>query len=133
MDKGPLFNKRKDKITHLSNVHSTRWLEPIIANGLGLLLQKVQQLILLDTLLSNTPHNPELLLQAHPINNIFQQSRSISQFSKLKLYLEKKKEKKNSNQFINQHIKKCIPKDCVYASNVFICNFLIIRCNSNHF
>lgn len=48
---------------YLSYVHSTRGLEPIVADRLGLVGQQIPKLILLDALLSHTPHDLVLLLQ----------------------------------------------------------------------
>lgn len=58
------------RFTYLSNVHSTRRLKTIIANGLWLLCQKIHQLILLYALLPNTPNNLELFLQTHPKTSV---------------------------------------------------------------
>lgn len=67
-------NTVASKISYLSNVHSSGWFKPIIANGLRLLSEKIQQLILLYTLFPNTSHNPKLLLYTHPKSNQVTQS-----------------------------------------------------------
>lgn len=75
-----LCNKCKTKMTvlkiekdqpraDLSNVHSARRFKPIIANGLRFLSEKIQQLILLNALFTNTPHDLKPLLSAHPKKN----------------------------------------------------------------
>ena len=51
--------------TNLGNVHSARWLEAVVADGLGLISEQIAELILLDTLFSHAPHHLVLLLQAH--------------------------------------------------------------------
>ena len=50
---------------NLSNVHAAGGLETVVADGDGLLLQQVHELVLLDALLADPPQQLEPILEAH--------------------------------------------------------------------
>lgn len=55
-----------NKQLYLSDVHSAKGLEPVIADRFGLVRQQISQLAFKNTLLSYAPYDLILLLQTHP-------------------------------------------------------------------
>lgn len=50
---------------NLSDVHASGWLEAVVADGDGLVLQQAHELVLLDALLPDPPQRREPLLERH--------------------------------------------------------------------
>lgn len=69
--------RRDSSKQYLSNMHSPRGFEAVIAHWFRLLLQQVPQLIFLDTLFPNTSNNSKLLVQAQSEEKIRNRASNI--------------------------------------------------------
>jgi hypothetical protein len=55
----------EDRRSDLSDVHASRGLEAVVADGYGLVLKQSPELVLLDALLPDAPQHFEPLIQGH--------------------------------------------------------------------